>query len=339
MSTRTTIDLVDAGDAQRPGLKRTAAVRHPQREGRRYPGVQPKQISKQDKGTTTSDLDALSDLGLLGGPRLPQEAFPSRGVIVGSNENYTSLGGSPSSGKGEFPSDPHQIDSNYSIIKGLGLVCIPKGDLGCKVQKLISNSTGTSSSSKQGFEGLGLVNIPNGDLGCNFEKTTPNSTGTSSSSKQGLITGTLTRKVENPTTAPAASKPNSKRAIPPNQHSQQNSQTILRGSLAPNVIYKIQESPLLTTHTYLKDIGEGGFGVISLYAHKLTRALVVLKRTRQNPSPESSTISGLSPEIHISLTILGNTHPNLPKILGYNHSLTETHIWLPYYNAGDLYDL
>ncbi|KAL8662714.1 MAG: hypothetical protein Q9202_004499 [Teloschistes flavicans] len=318
-SAGTTIDLVRLERAQRPALQRTAAVKRPQKDGRGQ-GVDP---AKKWEQTEEVGFDSRSDIGLQSGPGLLQGISSSRIALYGSKHSRKFQGGSGSLGDGAIPGIPSPVDSQYSTKLKVGFVGVPNGEIGFKVQSSTSTSTAKSSSSTSG-----------------------------------LVIGTLTRQIEEPAKSPVREevqvsgifgsvtprigkrlrRVKQKLAPVPEDHGvtpQQDSQITLCGELAPNGVYKVEESSFQKDYTWVKDVGEGGFGKAELYAHKFTGQMLVCKKTRD---PADYT-DGVPTEIHITRDVLGNRHPRLPRILHFNHSLAEMHAWMPYYNAGDLYDL
>ncbi|KAL9580063.1 MAG: hypothetical protein Q9212_004720, partial [Teloschistes hypoglaucus] len=318
-SSGTALDLVGLERAHRPALKRTTAVKRLERGGRGQ-GVVPAMERVQ---TAEFDFESsTSDLSLQGGPSLLQSMFPaSRIALCGSTRSGKFLGGSPSLNREAVSGNPSPVDLEYS--KNLHARA-PKGETP--------------------FE------LPN------FTSTSP---AKCSSSTSGLFIGNLTRQVGNPAKSPAHDEsqvyplfgsviPRTKAKrlhqqkqtlapVPENQRatSRQDSQITLCGELAPNGVYKIEESLFQKDYIWIKDVGEGGFGKAELYAHRITGRKLVCKKTRE----PVDYIDGVPAEIHIPRDILGNRHPRLARILHFNHSLAETHAWMPYYNGGDLYDL
>ncbi|KAI4195071.1 MAG: hypothetical protein LQ350_007402 [Teloschistes chrysophthalmus] len=335
-SAGTALDIVGLERAHRPALKRTTAVKRLERGGRGQ-GVVP---AMEGAPTDGFDFDSsTSDLSLQGRPRLLQSMFPgpslqegpgllqatfpaSKIALCGSTRSGKFLGGSPSLDKEPVSGIHSPVDLEYS--KNLQ-VDTPKGETGFKVP----NFTSTSPAAKPSL------------------------------STSGLFIDNLTRQVENPAKSPAHEKPDvyplfgsvaprakAKRLrqqkqtlapVPEDQRasSRQDSQITLCGELDPNGVYKIEESPFQKDYVWIQDVGEGGFGKAELYAHRITGQKLVCKKTRD----PVDYIDGVPTEVHIARDILGNRHPRLAQILHFNHSLAETHAWMPYYNGGDLYDL
>ncbi|KAI4102649.1 MAG: hypothetical protein L6R37_004305 [Teloschistes peruensis] len=317
-SAGTALDIGGLERAHRPALKRTTAVKRLERGGRGQ-GVVPAMEGEQ---TAEFHFDSTGDLSLQGGPRMLQSMFPaSRIALCGSTRSGKFLGGSPCLDNKPVSGIHSPVDLEYS--KNLQ-VDAPKGETGFKLP--------------------------------NFTSTSP---AKPSSSTSGLFIGNLTRQVENSAKSPAHDKPRvspifgsviarttNKRlrqqnqtlaSVPEDQRatSRQDSQITLCGELAPNGVYKIEESPFQKDYIWVEDVGEGGFGKAELYAHRITGQKLVCKKTRD----PVDYIDGVPTEIHIMRDILGNRHPHLARILHFNHSLAETHAWMPYHNGGDLYDL
>ncbi|KAL8727805.1 MAG: hypothetical protein Q9166_005797 [cf. Caloplaca sp. 2 TL-2023] len=112
----------------------------------------------------------------------------------------------------------------------------------------------------------------------------------------------------------------------------QDSSATLCGSNTSNGKYEIEDSNFKSSFTYIKDIGEGGFGKIELHKHKKTARLLVLKITRSAVQH----IDNIPAEVHIVRDILGNVHDRLPKLYHFNHSFAEINYWMEYCNGGDL---
>ncbi|KAL8903341.1 MAG: hypothetical protein Q9171_007435, partial [Xanthocarpia ochracea] len=115
----------------------------------------------------------------------------------------------------------------------------------------------------------------------------------------------------------------------------QTSAATLCGSITSNGKYEIEESSFKKEFWFVKDIGEGGFGKVELRKHKKTAQLLVLKTTRT----AVKYINNIPAEVYIIRDILGNMHPNLPKLYHFNHSLAQLEYWMEYCDGGDLVSL
>ncbi|KAL8924103.1 MAG: hypothetical protein Q9208_004240 [Pyrenodesmia sp. 3 TL-2023] len=110
----------------------------------------------------------------------------------------------------------------------------------------------------------------------------------------------------------------------------------LCGSISSSTnTYKISPSPFRAECTFLRPLGEGGFGKVELHRHTKTSKLLVLKRA----CVSHEYIKGLPAEIHVLKTIIANRHPRLPTLFHANTSLAELHIWQDYADGGDLAQL
>ncbi|KAL8989437.1 MAG: hypothetical protein Q9177_001673 [Variospora cf. flavescens] len=94
----------------------------------------------------------------------------------------------------------------------------------------------------------------------------------------------------------------------------------------------LAESNFQNDYTFIRDIGEGGFGKVELHKHNVTRELVVLKRAQMS----HEYIKGQPAEVYILRDIVGKRHDRLPKLYHVNTSLAEIHIWQDYCDGGDL---
>ncbi|KAI4181431.1 MAG: hypothetical protein L6R41_006626 [Letrouitia leprolyta] len=115
----------------------------------------------------------------------------------------------------------------------------------------------------------------------------------------------------------------------------QDSDITLCGSIAFNGVYKIQESQFGKDCTFIKKIGEGGFGKIELYRHTPTNKLLVLKKTRDS----FEYTNGIPKEAHILRDIIKNSHKRLPCMYHFNASLAECHYWMDHCDGGDLLEM
>ncbi|KAI4115239.1 MAG: hypothetical protein LQ345_004123 [Seirophora villosa] len=112
----------------------------------------------------------------------------------------------------------------------------------------------------------------------------------------------------------------------------QMSEVTLCGSFASTGEYKVADSNFQNDCTFVRDIGEGGFGKVELHKHNKSKELVVLKRARLS----REYIKGQPAEVYILRDIVGKRHDRLPKLYHVNTSLAEIHIWQDYCDGGDL---
>lgn len=115
----------------------------------------------------------------------------------------------------------------------------------------------------------------------------------------------------------------------------QESDITLYGSVSSNGVYKIRESNFERDCTFIRRIGEGGFGRIELHKHGKTGKLLVLKKTRES----FEYTNGIPKEAHILRNIINNGHKRLPCLYHFNTSLAECHYWMDYCDCGDLLDM
>ncbi|KAL8649837.1 MAG: hypothetical protein Q9210_004167 [Variospora velana] len=112
----------------------------------------------------------------------------------------------------------------------------------------------------------------------------------------------------------------------------QKSEVTLCGSFVSTGEYKVTESNFQNDCTFIRDIGEGGFGKVELHKHNVSRELVVLKRAQMS----HEYIKGQPAEVYILRDIVGKRHDRLPKLYHVNTSLAEIQIWQDYCDGGDL---
>ncbi|KAL8832689.1 MAG: hypothetical protein Q9170_004787 [Blastenia crenularia] len=290
------------GDGYHEGLRRMPAVRYPDREHRsRDLPLAADPLHKHLYGLST-DLDVQGDLGLQCGPRLFEGLYPLE----------------------EVHQSPLSKESGYSINKQLGLTCIPKGSLGSRVQYLQSGPGGKYDSQNEVLAGS-----PREDK--KYVETAPDKYDYRLS---GILGSTAPRvrgkRVHLPIqkTSPATSERSLEIPF-------QDSAVTLCGSIAANGVYKIQESNFGRDYTFIRMVGEGGFGRIELHKHDKTGKLLVLKKTRM----ALEYTDGIPAEAYILRDILGKTHERLPRLHHFNVSLAESHYWMDYCDSGDLADL
>ncbi|KAL8801051.1 MAG: hypothetical protein Q9182_004743 [Xanthomendoza sp. 2 TL-2023] len=99
---------------------------------------------------------------------------------------------------------------------------------------------------------------------------------------------------------------------------------------------RIKESSFRKDFGYIRPLGEGSFGKVSLYKHNHSARLLAVKTTRKPPPVY---IAGVPSEVHIIRDILGNSHAHLPKLYHFHHSPTRLEYWMDFCNGGDLFTL
>ncbi|KAI4181801.1 MAG: hypothetical protein LQ346_006694, partial [Caloplaca aetnensis] len=282
---------------------------HREIAGQRYPLDAWLQAGQERRRTDTppANLDALGDLGLQGNVRFKDELFLPPSI-----------------------DDPAAVakDSGYSENKRLALACVPRGAFGDRVEYLRSE-LGVRSHVPP------VRIIPGGDLGARegvgeeprfWIEHEPDVPPALIAPRQ--PNGRQEQRFRHPTLACNDNDEDSRARIP----SQQSSITLCGSISSSTHTYKIEEPRFRSECTFIRPLGEGGFGRIELHRHNATSKLVVLKRAAMS----HEYIDGLPAEIYVLKTIIANRHPRLPTLFHTNTSLAELHIWQDYADGGDL---
>ncbi|KAL8721358.1 MAG: hypothetical protein Q9225_001937, partial [Loekoesia sp. 1 TL-2023] len=249
--------------------------------------------------TISPDLCAQGDLGLQSGPRLLEDLYSL-------NEAHR---------------QPSCEESEYSPNEQLGLICVPKGN---RVQYLQSIPSGKSAAP---------ANTPTESFGQNnrYVEITPNHHENKVSAiLDSVAPRSRCRRLCQPIRQPSPTSRGRSVDIP-----QQDSEVTLCGNVASNGEYKVQESNFEKDCTFIKGVGEGGFGRIELYKHNTSSNLLVLKKTRM----ALEYTNGIPTEAHILRDIIGKAHERLPRLYHFYTSLAEIHYWMDYCDGGDLANL
>ncbi|KAL9004763.1 MAG: hypothetical protein Q9188_002420 [Gyalolechia gomerana] len=300
---RRTFDINDTARSERGdhvGIRQAPHTLHLERRGRIRLPHQTADIARERHRVNSVDLDPWGDLGLQSRPAFSDDFYPI-------NEAHL---------------PPRSQESGYSANKQLDLTCVPKGSLGNRVQYLqsISDNHNLRHLLTEGF-GENRRYVENAPCGHEYQLS-------------GILGSVAPRpkgsrvRQQIPQSDPAPSRVSEE--IP-----KQDSEITLCGSVASNGVYKIQESNFGKDCTFIRNIGEGGFGRIELHQHNKTSKLLVLKKTRMS----FEYTNGIPTEAYILRDIIKKGHERLPYLYHFNISLAECHYWMDYCDGGDLVEL
>ncbi|KAL8899281.1 MAG: hypothetical protein Q9207_006273, partial [Kuettlingeria erythrocarpa] len=291
-----------------PDAKDKSDDAHQEIAGQRYPPDWLPQAGQEHRRTDTppANLDALGDLGLQGNVRFKDELFLPPSIA-----------------------DPAVVAKDFDSgeKKRLALACGPRGALGERVEYLRSGLGVRSHALPVGM-------IPGVDPGTREDlgedchvwiEHEPDIPPAPIAPRQPK--GRRQQRFRQPASA-CSNNDESRARIP----SQQSSITLCGSICSTTHTYKIEEPRFRSECTFLRPLGQGGFGRIELHRHNATTKLIVLKRA----TVSHEYIDGLPAEIHVLKTIIANRHPCLPTLFHTNTSLAELHIWQDYADGGDL---